>query len=45
MEYQASAWLKVMVKGASYKADDATPTLGTPNKDLKKLWIQTSMSF
>ncbi|HJU82937.1 MAG TPA: alginate export family protein [Holophagaceae bacterium] len=45
VEYQATAWLKVMVKGASYAADAETPTLGTPNRDLKKLWIQTAMSF
>jgi hypothetical protein len=45
VEYKATAWLKVMAKAADYKADSATPTLGTPNKDLRKFWLQTSMNF
>ncbi len=45
VEYKATAWLKLLVKAADYKADAETPVIGTANKDLRKLWIQTSVSF
>ena len=45
VEYQAAAWAKVMIKAARYQADSATPTLGGPNRDLNKFWIQTALHF
>ena len=43
--WQARTWLQLLVKGAGYRADAATPTLGTPNRDLKKLWLQATLQF
>ncbi|MDE3245008.1 MAG: alginate export family protein [Acidobacteriota bacterium] len=43
--YKASAWLNLLLKAADYRADAETPTLGSANKNLKKLWIQTQLTF
>lgn len=40
-----NAWLTLLAKAASYRADSETPVLGTPNKDLKKFWLQSSLKF
>ena len=45
VEYKARPWLSVLAKAANYSADSETATLGTPNKDLKKFWLQTVMKF
>jgi hypothetical protein len=45
VEYKVNAWLKLMAKAADYKADAATPTIGTGNKDLRKFWLQTTINF
>ena len=45
VEYQAASWAKVMIKGARYLADPATPALGGPNRDLTKFWVQTALHF
>ncbi len=43
--YKARPWLALMVKAADYRADAETPTLGTANKNLKKFWLQTWLTF
>ncbi len=43
--YKANAWLTLLLKAADYRADAETPTLGTANKNLKKLWIQAQLTF
>lgn len=45
VEYAVATWLKVLLKGADYRADAATTTLGTPNRNLSKLWVQTTLIF
>jgi len=43
--YKARPWLSLLLKAADYRADTETPTLGTANKNLKKLWFQTLLTF
>ncbi len=43
--FKARPWLNLLVKGADYRADAETPVLGTANRNLKKLWIQTLITF
>lgn len=43
--YKAKPWLTLLLKAADYRADAETPTLGTLNKNLKKLWFQTMLTF
>ena len=37
--------LTLLLKAADYRADAETLTPGTANKDLKKLWFQTLLTF
>ncbi|MBL0211737.1 MAG: alginate export family protein [Holophagaceae bacterium] len=43
--YKPKPWLTLLLKAADYRADAGTPTLGAANKNLKKLWFQTLLTF
>lgn len=43
--FKARPWLSLLVKAADYRADAETPIIGTANKNLKKFWLQTLLTF